>query len=611
MRQFLIACLLTVLAGPVLSQGTDWREWRGGTQGQSSAQHLPTQLDPAGPQLAWRVPVRGRGISSPIVVGDRVFVTTAHRDGTWLDGCGATLLSALAALTLCVGGVLLCRRRRGSSWLVSLDGACTLLTTLGFLAVALMTAVSPHSLWALGRPGEAWLVTGAILLLGLAAAGTWAPCVGRLRPLLCVMLVVVAGLLYCGVPLDRYGIEHGVLPRLQMLLPGLLLAVVSLSIWLGARRRQEEPRGSWPRIIGGASLAFIALLLFWSVNAVDRRDHLARSLVCLDLESGQERWSRVLLVAAKEQKWPTNSYATPTPCSDGERVFVWFGAGWACVDLEGRVLWTGTDPEYVANSRYGAGASPILDGDQVLIWQENEMKNRRSFLLSLDIRSGALNWRVEPDDVHDSYATPILVPRPDGSRELVTMAYRKLVAHSTRDGARLWEMALPGRQVVPSLCYAGDDLLLVSGGTHLEFATSGIRLHGSGRATRPERIWQTRRNLSDICSPVLGAGLYFTIIDGRMRCLDPASGKVRWRERLGATDYWASLVAGDGKVYALSGDGELTVVAMDGEECRVLGEAQFGETCMATPALSDGRVLVRTEGFLYCFHSARPGARPR
>ena len=246
------------------------------------------------------------------------------------------------------------------------------------------------------------------------------------------------------------------------------------------------------------------------------------------------------------------------------------------------------------------------------MWQENEMMNRQSYLMSLDIRTGAVNWRVEPDDVHDSYSTPILVPRPNGQRELISMAYLELVAHSPTDGSRLWKLPLPARQVVPSLCYAGGDLLLVSGGTHLGFSTSGVRLHGAGAETEADVLWQTRRNLSDICSPVIGNGLYFTLIDGRMRCLDPETGEIHWTGRIGASDYWSSLVAGDDKVYALSGEGKLTTVAMDASECRVLSESDFDEACMATPALVEGRVLVRTEKYLYCFGApSAAGSPPR
>lgn len=146
-----------------------------------------------------------------------------------------------------------------------------------------------------------------------------------------------------------------------------------------------------------------------------------------------------------------------------------------------------------------------------------------------------------------------------------------------------------------------------SGATHLEFSTSGVRLQGAGTETSPEVLWQTRRNLSDVCSPVLAAGLYFTLIDGRLRCLDPGTGKVHWTGRIGATDYWASLVAGDGKLYALSGEGKMTTVAVDGSECRVLSESVFDEACMATPALVEGRVLVRTENYLYCFAARDEG----
>ena len=620
MLHLLRSWLLVAIASPAICQGAaaseQWLEWRGGSaQGHAAAKSLPTQLDPQGQTLQWRAAVRGRGISSPIVVDGRVFVTTAHRyeGGLLLVKTGAILLCSVLPL---IAGALVLRRRAtkadsenaakpsGGScrWVVSFDAALVAVASGTFIAFALAAHFAPDILWTLGRPGETWLVTGAIVFFGLAAASGWAHAGSRLRLLLTATLGAVSVLLWHGVPLDRYGIQHGALERARMLAPGLAFAGWSIATWRLARSRSTRiaKRRTTILSIGGGSIAAAALVLFLSVNGKSE-EQLARSILCFDLASGAQLWERVLIVAPKEAKWPTNSYATPTPCSDGERVFAYYGAGWGCVDLDGNVLWTGTDPNYVAASRYGAGASPIFDHDQILLWQENEARNRRSYIVSFDARTGLVNWRVEPGDLHDSYSTPILVPRPNGERELISMAYLKLTAHSASNGARLWELPLPSRQPIPSLCYVGDDLLLVSGGTHLGFSTSGVRLHGAGSETRPEVLWQTRRNLSDVCSPVVGNGLYFTIMDGRMRCIDPFTGKIHWTGRLGAGDYWASLVAGDDKVYAVSGDGEVATVAMDASEFRVLSESTFDEQCLATPAVVEGRVIIRTESFLYCF----------
>jgi len=619
MFNLLRICLLLAITSVAISQepATQWLEWRGGSaQGTSKTTKLPTNLDPEGATLQWRAPVRGRGISSPIVVDDRVFVTTAHRYEGGLLPLRSGAIASLSALSLLAAAMLvvsrLARMRRGTGatstrgrWLLRCDWLMVMLMTGCFLWFAVAAHFAPDSLWTLGRPGEAWLMTGAIVLSGLAAASGWAYSGTRLRCIMTMAVIAVSFLLWHGVPYDRYGIQHGAGPRALMLTPGLAFACWSLATWWpGRNARAHGTDSSKPlTVIGGVSVAATALVLFVSVNLTSG-DRLARSLVCYDLQTGDQLWERVLLVAPREPKWPTNSYATPTPCSDGKRVFAYFGAGWSCVDLDGHVLWNGTDPHYVAASRYGAGASPIFDGDQILLWQENEAVNRASYIQAFDALTGATNWRVEPGDLHDSYSTPILVPRKDGEYELVSMSYKKLVSHSPSDGSRLWELPLPSRQPIPSLCYAGDDLLLVSGGTHLGFSTSGVRLRGAGKDTSHEVIWQTRRNLSEICSPVLGNGLFFTVIDGRMRCIEPETGKIHWTGRLGTGDYWASLVAGDNKVYALSGDGDLTTVAMDASEFRVLSQSSLNEDCMATPAIATGRVIVRTETALLCFGAA-------
>jgi pyruvate/2-oxoglutarate dehydrogenase complex dihydrolipoamide dehydrogenase (E3) component len=163
---------------------------------------------------------------------------------------------------------------------------------------------------------------------------------------------------------------------------------------------------------------------------------------------------------------------------------------------------------------------------------------------------------------------------------------------------------LPVRQMVPSLCTAGD-LLLVAGGTHTETSSSGVRLAGTGKQTKPEVVWQTKRFSPEVASPVVVDGRMFAVNDtGMLACLDAATGEILEKTRLEQGRYWSSLVAADGKIYAISDEGIVTVVAAT-PELAELGRSELGEFCAATPAIASNRLLIRTEKHLWCFGSAQ------
>jgi len=117
-------------------------------------------------------------------------------------------------------------------------------------------------------------------------------------------------------------------------------------------------------------------------------------------------------------------------------------------------------------------------------------------------------------------------------------------------------------------------------------------------------VWQTRRNVPHSASPVYYDGMLFTVTDeGMLVCYDAKSGDRHWRQRLNGT-YLSSLIAGDGKVYACSEEGDVVVVAAQ-KEFTELSRTSLGEQIHATPAVANGRILVRTKSSLYCFGVAK------
>jgi outer membrane protein assembly factor BamB len=589
-----------------LQSGDDWPQWRGADgMGVSSATGLPTALGPSSPELLWKSAVPGEGIASPVVSGGRVYLTTAYRGEL---GGGLGLLSLAIPLLSLLALALLFRRRaepgaeRGfARVLARLDGLALVLGTLAFVAAASVTSLRPGLFFEAGSPGYRWFYTGAIGLFGLAVAGGWFPARSRARLLDVLVVLVSACLLYRYIPQNKYAESFRASVRLTMLVPGLGWAAWHVLVLFVTR--EAPARRSTPTATAGAlALAGVAAAFFTRANFVAPAVGLVRAVTCFDLERGTLLWDTPVFVAPEEKKYPKNSYATPTVCVTRDAVFAHFGAGYAALDLDGKVRWKSVDPDFPARTRYGASTSPVLVEDSVVYVHDKEIGLGESYAVRIRLADGAELWRRTSDTNHDSYTTPLLVERA-GEPELVTVTHDRLFAYDPRTGDETWSTPIPVQQMVPSLQLRGD-LLLVSGGSHLKSSTSGLRLAGSGRSTRVEVLWQTRRAVPAIASPVWVGDGFFNVTDGGiLTCYDPESGDTRWQERLPGA-YWASLVAGDGKVYALNDEGLLTTFRA-GHAFETLAQGDFASPCYATPAIAAGCVLVRTEKDLYCFRAQR------
>lgn len=612
--RLLALCVLLPVCAPLYAQDpTDWPQWRGADgSGVSLERDLPTDLGPSAGALKWKVAVKGAGHSSPIVSNGKVFLTTAYQGemGSQIHTVKAVGVSALLAISVLLAIVSLRRRRDASEGesaagirrvVLGIDRLAVGLAGLGFVGLAAVATYMPDLLWADGQPGETWLYCATISLLGGVAAFGWCRPHSTLRLLGVVALAAGATYLAWLIPENKYRGTYRLQIRALMISPAVAGACWFCLVFFVTRGGSSR-RTSWAAVLGGLSLIAAAALLFLTYNFWKPKAGLVRAALCYDFETGKELWDAPLFVAPEERKYPSNSFATPTACADGNRVFTYFGSGYACLDTDGNVLWQHEDEEYLPASRYGASTSPINYGDRILIFQDSESGLRDSFLMSLDRETGDVGWRVTRANAYDSYSTPILVTRGD-RRELVTITSRRLASYDPENGEHLWSIGLPVKQFVPGLCDAGNDLLLVAGGTHAGFSTQAVRLNGTGKDTKPEVVWQTRRAVPAVSSPVLHGGCFFTITDmGIMTCFEPETGKVHWKKRLGGA-HWSSLVAGDDKVYAVSEEGKVTVVAAQ-PEFKILSESELDETCFASPAIAHGCVLIRTAEHLYCFQQS-------
>jgi outer membrane protein assembly factor BamB len=298
---------------------------------------------------------------------------------------------------------------------------------------------------------------------------------------------------------------------------------------------------------------------------------------------------------------PKNGYASPSVATDGERVVAFFGsAGLICCDFEGNFLWQ--KPLGPQEHIYGVAASPIIVGDTVIQLCDRE---EHSFLIAVDKRTGKEVWRT-PRDSTGCWTTPVLVPLEKNLSYLVVNGGEvgkvgQLTIYDSHTGRKLWSYDGLETLVTPVALFRNQTLFSLSGrnGPILAF-----HLEGQEKSVRAELLWRLPRGGPYIPSGIVYRNRLYVLSDLKwLTCYNPGNGEVVWRASLEGT-FTASLVAADGRLYAVNERGVVFVVAA-GDEFRLLARNDIGGQCLATPAVVDRDFILRTAEALYCF--SEPG----
>ena len=327
---------------------------------------------------------------------------------------------------------------------------------------------------------------------------------------------------------------------------------------------------------------------------------------CFDLSSGEPVWeTRLHRGVPPAPRHLKNSYGSETPATDGERVYAHFGylATW-CLDMEGRILWKREWQPYRVRHDWGTAASPVLHEGRLYLVNDNE---DRSTLTCLDKLTGATIWEVERDE-GSNWSTPY-VWENEQRTEIVTTGTDRVRSYDL-DGKLLWELGGMSSIVIPMPFAAGGLLYVASGYVGDEkrpvFAirpgASGDISLGDGETANEHIAWFQPQAAPYNPSPLLYKGLYYTLYDrGFLTCHDAASGRqIYGKQRLeaGANAFTASPWAYNGRIFCLSEDGDCFVVE-HGTQYRLVRKNSLGELCMATPAIAQGSLILRTAGNLY------------
>jgi outer membrane protein assembly factor BamB len=325
-------------------------------------------------------------------------------------------------------------------------------------------------------------------------------------------------------------------------------------------------------------------------------DTLERVLVCLDRSSGKILWQQTVVKVALEAKNQLNSYASSTPATDGELVYVAFLDDKemlvAAYDFTGRQRWC-VHPG-VFSSKHGFCSSPMLFRDKVIV---NGDHDGDSYLVAVSRADGKTIWKTPRENHTRSYCTPY-IKELAGRWQMILSGDKCVASYDPDNGKRHWVIDGPTEQFVASLVYnERADLLFMTGGFpdhhNLAFKPDGL-----GNVTQTKIAWRTTKGVAYVPSPI-SFGDYFLVVSdsGEAHCFDAKTGNLQWKERLG--EHHACPVSGDGRIYFLNDRGVMNVI-IPGSTCEKVAQNKLEERCYASPAISQGQIFLRTFTQLYC-----------
>jgi outer membrane protein assembly factor BamB len=366
------------------------------------------------------------------------------------------------------------------------------------------------------------------------------------------------------------------------------------------------PGGSTPVVWGDR--VFVTCYSGYADGRSERTEpkDLRRHLVCLDRDTGRVLWDRAVAARLPEARYARqireHGYATSSPATDGRRVYVFFGrTGVLAFDFAGNRLWERELGKGL--NGWGSASSPALYGNLVLVNATVEC----GALVALDAATGDIVWRSKV--YGDSWATPLIVDLPGGRHEVVINGQETLYGFDPGDGRELWRCDTT-TGAAASTPLARGDVVFVMGGGGSDRLVLAVRAGGHGDVTGTRVLWKQTRAGASNCSPLL-VGDYLYLFSGQATCLRADTGKVVYQERLaGLGPEYASPAAAGDSIFLFTRRGSGRVLAA-GPRFQVRGRIELDAPAgfIASPAVSGGRLFVRSGDIVYCLGAAPPARR--
>jgi outer membrane protein assembly factor BamB len=335
-------------------------------------------------------------------------------------------------------------------------------------------------------------------------------------------------------------------------------------------------------------------------------------VLCLNRESGIiEHQVLAFNIEEPEAINALNSYASPSPVVDAERVYAHFGTyGTAALDRKsGRILWVRDDLKL--QHKEGPGSSPILDGDRLIVTCDGMDVQ---YTIALDVKTGATIWRTDRSidlttyqpDTRKAYATPLLA-NVAGRPQLISPGAQAIYGYDPQTGEELWRFRYSGFSNVARPLIDDEHIYINTGYT--KPLTLAIKLGGSGDITDTHLVWKNTQGNPNKPTPVLIDGLLYLVSDngGVMTCLDAKTGEKIWSKRLGG-NFSASPLVADGRIYLCDQDGK-TYVLKPGREYEELAVNELSDGFMASPIAVGNALYLRTKSAVYRIEKPEQAAR--
>ncbi|MSV28239.1 MAG: pyrrolo-quinoline quinone [Bryobacterales bacterium] len=333
----------------------------------------------------------------------------------------------------------------------------------------------------------------------------------------------------------------------------------------------------------------------WLTTATEN----GRSLRVISIDKDSGRISKdveVFRVASPEHINAKNNPASPTPILEGDRVYVHYGAqGTAALTAAGEIVWK-THLKY--EHQHGPGGSPALYRDLLLISCDG---TDTQYVVALDKNTGKIRWK-RPRKGYQAYTTPLVISS-NGEDQVVSVGAHRTIAYDPANGKELWSIQYgDGFSNVPRPVFANGLVYITSG--FFQPVLFAVKPDGKGDVTDTHVAWSIMRAVPLTPSPLaVGDELYIVSDNGIATCLDGRTGKAHWQQRMGS-NYSASPLYAAGRIYFLSEDGETTVIA-PGREFKKLASNPLEEPTLASIAVSDNALFIRSERNLYRIENSK------
>lgn len=322
-----------------------------------------------------------------------------------------------------------------------------------------------------------------------------------------------------------------------------------------------------------------------------------KALLCYNSKSGVLLWQKTVQNSAFENKHNDNSFASGTPATDGKQVYVSFLDGddvvVAAYDFTGNQVWIQRPGKY--SSPHGYSCSPALFEDKVII--NANSKSDDSFVAALSQTDGKIIWKIQQKNPSHSFSTPIF-RKMAGKMQMIVLGNKEVSSYNPEDGSKYWFVNGPSEDFCASPVYNEKTGLVLISSAWPQRNLLAIKPDGKGDVTESHVVWQTKEGAYYVPSPVCTDDyLFTTMTNGKVNCIEIATGKILWAENLGKQ--YSSSVLANGLVYMPNDLGVITVIK-PGPTFEALAKNSIGERMNASPAISNGKIYLRGDKHLFC-----------